>query len=169
MPNIFLTADTHLGHFNILKHCNRPYSSVEEMDTALISRWNDVVKDRDTIYILGDFAWRNPQDYVSQLHGKKILIRGSHDLHPERYFNEVYDIKSIKIDKQLIVMCHYPMRSWNGSSHNSIHCHGHEHGVLKMELLNSIDVGVDCWNYRPVSYEEIRKILSLGQREQVVL
>ena len=52
----FFTSDTHFGHENIIKYCNRPFTSTEEMDKALISNWNKVVKPEDTVFHLGDFA-----------------------------------------------------------------------------------------------------------------
>lgn len=54
---IFFTADLHLYHTNIIKHCNRPFETIEEMNNVLVDNWNKVVGPKDTIYILGDFVW----------------------------------------------------------------------------------------------------------------
>lgn len=51
---IYFTADTHFGHENILKFCDRPLESVEAMNGALIAKWNRRVTGQDTVYILGD-------------------------------------------------------------------------------------------------------------------
>ena len=56
---IYFTADHHFGHANIIRHCNRPFQNVEEMDMALLSNWNASVKPQDTVYILGDLFFRN--------------------------------------------------------------------------------------------------------------
>ena len=58
-PVIFFTADHHFGHANIIRHCSRPFHSVEEMDGALLERWNAAVGQQDTVYILGDLFFRN--------------------------------------------------------------------------------------------------------------
>ncbi len=58
----YYIADTHLGHENVLKFDNRPFSSVDEMDEILITQWNAVVKDTDDVYIIGDF---NTNEYGS--------------------------------------------------------------------------------------------------------
>lgn len=70
---IFYTADLHLSHKNIIRLCNRPFSSVEEMDAALIANWNAVVGAEDTVYILGDFSFRSPTSM------KSVLKRLAHD------------------------------------------------------------------------------------------
>lgn len=85
MANIYLTSDNHFWHANVIKYCNRPYSSVEEMNEKLIYNWNSVVKPEDTIYCLGDFSFagRSVELYSGRLNGSKILIPGNHDpIHP---------------------------------------------------------------------------------------
>lgn len=79
---IYFTSDLHLGHANIINHCKRPFSSVDEMDERLISMWNARVQPNDTVYILGDLIFRSaaaPESYLSRLRGKKHLILGNHD------------------------------------------------------------------------------------------
>ena len=79
---IFYTSDLHLGHANIIRHCNRPFASVEDMDEALIGNWNAKVTDGDTVHILGDLMFRNScpsEEYLSRLKGKKHLVVGNHD------------------------------------------------------------------------------------------
>ena len=79
---VFFTSDLHLGHRNIIRLCNRPFSSIDEMDEYLIEKWNKKVTNADTVYILGDLMFRNekpPEEYLRQLRGKKHLIIGNHD------------------------------------------------------------------------------------------
>lgn len=82
MPKIFFTSDLHFGHKNIIRFDNRPFSTVEEMDEALIRNWNAKVSDEDTVYVLGDISWYNDaktSEIINSLHGHKILIKGNHD------------------------------------------------------------------------------------------
>lgn len=79
---IYFTSDQHFGHSNILKHTGRPFSSIEEMDAALIRNWNAKVHRNDIVYILGDLFFRNStpaEEYLHQLKGVKHLIIGNHD------------------------------------------------------------------------------------------
>lgn len=171
MSDIWFAFDTHFGHSNprtgigIIQFCNRPFSSIEEMDAKMIENWNSVVSSKDTVYV-SDFAWRNHNHYIMAIKGKKILIRGNHDKISQdilKNFTEIHDIKGITIDGKYIVLCHYPMRSWNGKVYKSWHLHGHCHGRLDDEQFLAIDVGVDDWKYAPVNYDTIREILQKRQ------
>ncbi len=85
---IYFTSDTHFGHANIIKHCNRPFlpfnsiPAVDVMDWNMIARWNDVVKGNDQVYFLGDLSFYNAEKtihLVAELKGKKYWITGNHD------------------------------------------------------------------------------------------
>jgi calcineurin-like phosphoesterase family protein len=47
MPNVWFAADFHLGHKNIIRYCNRPFDTVEEMNRAILERLNSLVKAND--------------------------------------------------------------------------------------------------------------------------
>jgi len=157
--NIFFTSDTHFGHNNIIKLSNRPFSSVEEMNEGLIERWNDVVGAEDIVYHLGDFSLKNPKQYVERLNGKINLVFGNHDKDSRKktdLFENSSEISEIEVGGQMIVLCHYAMKVWNKSHYGSWHLYGHSHGSLPDDVNSlSFDVGVDCWNYRPISFDEV--------------
>jgi len=170
---IYFTADQHFGHANVIKHCNRPFSSVEEMDVALIRNWNSVVKPDDEIFILGDFTMRYAADankYLSQLNGRKYFIKGNHDkflkgesFKPfEYHFEWVKDYHVHFINKRRFVLFHFPIAEWDQYFRDSIHLYGHVHNSeVSNERLKFLDndfafnVGVDVNNYFPVSFDEI--------------
>jgi len=80
---IYFTADLHFRHDNIIRHCNRPFRSVEEMDKRLVENWNKTVKSNDEIYILGDLTMKGAEvanDFLRKLKGIKYLVRGNHDV-----------------------------------------------------------------------------------------
>ncbi len=152
------TADEHYGHRNIIRYCNRPFASVEEMDKELIRRHNEVVGDGDIVIHAGDFAVRNtrsPQSYIHELIGHHVFLRGSHDHWLDENAHEIWEQM---IDGQYLVICHYAMRVWPRSHYNSWHLYGHSHGQLP-PIGKQWDIGVDNNNFYPVSFEQIQEIM----------
>ena len=133
---IFFTSDLHLGHENCIRLCNRPFSSIEEMDETLIENWNHKVTGKDTVYILGDLIYRSqkpPEEYLRRLRGKKHLILGNHDrgwirsCQTEQFFESVNNLLYVADGKRQYTLCHYPMMSWP----HIMRCYmvfGHIHG-----------------------------------------
>jgi calcineurin-like phosphoesterase family protein len=165
---VFFTSDTHFGHASIIRSCQRPFASADEMDAALIARWNAAVGPRDTVWHLGDFCFRNDRPapwYLERLHGEVHLIEGNHDLrtlkHHAACFASVRQIREISVEGRKIVLCHYPLREWNGCYHGAWHLHGHVHGRMNEDPVgHSMDAGVDCHeDYRPWRFEEVAAIL----------
>lgn len=160
MPNIFVTSDTHFGHSRIIEHCLRPFASEDEMNNALVSNWNSVVAEKDTVIHLGDVGWRNVEHWASQLNGHKILVAGNHDKkmnhNTKKMFMSIYPIWDTKISGQQVVFCHYPMHAWNRSHRGSLHLHGHSHGAGE-EMMSYLrwDMSVDVWNFKPVPWDVI--------------
>jgi len=156
----FFTGDEHFFHTKILAYSNRPFPSIEEMDEALISNHNEVVKPGDAVIHAGDFTMLGnrkevQKKYVDRLNGTHIFIRGSHDRWLPRHFPTIWERK---IDDMFIVVCHYAMRSWARSHYNSWQLHGHHHGHLG-PIGKQWDVGVDNNNYYPVSLDQIIEIM----------
>jgi len=87
---IFFTADTHFGHANIIKYCDRPFANERAMDREIIRRWNDAVRENDIVYHLGDFTLRDSdgfRSYISQLNGS-IHILGNPWHHDRRWLKD---------------------------------------------------------------------------------
>ena len=163
---IYFTADLHLGHRNIIKHADRPFDSVEEMNETLINNINSFVTNNDTLYLLGDIAFiiekEEANELIKRINGKKIFIKGNHDRHyDESLFEEICDYKEIKYNKTKFILMHYPLRSWNHMRSGSIQLHGHIHAPRQYNLNNrgkgiyQYDVGVDANDYCPVSIDQI--------------
>lgn len=167
--NAFFTSDLHFGHENIIKLCNRPYQSTPDMDEILISNWNNRVRNSDIVYVLGDFAWKHIHEpYLKKLNGRKILIRGNHDesyQYEHASWHAIYDLHELYLNKHSLVLCHYAMRTWKGRNRGSLHLYGHSHGRMPADS-QSCDVGVDCWDYKPVSFEEIKARLDTSLKQE---
>ena len=156
---LFFTADTHFGDHRTLNIHRRPFASVAEMDDALIAGWNAVVGPEDTVWHLGDVA-RRPTDVaplLARLNGAKHLVRGNNDppaTAAAEGWASVQDYAELDVDDRIVVLCHYPFRSWNRQGRAAIDLHGHSHGRMK-PLPRQFDVGVDARGFRPVSLAEL--------------
>lgn len=185
---IWFTSDLHFGHKNIIKFCNRPWKSVEEMDEALIENWNSVVKENDIVFDLGDFAFatnRRWKELIQRLNGKHYLILGNHDI--LRYpgdktmelFERVEHQMVVYIDNRCVYLNHYPYLcyggSWRSSKEAVWQLYGHVHsgpncsGIDADRLVNTFpyqyDVGVDNNNYTPVNWNQIKEIINKQVKE----
>lgn len=173
MKNIFFTSDHHFGHKNIIKFSNRPFESVEEMDETMIERWNEKIKPNDEVYHIGDVALCSPnklKKILARLNGKIYLIKGNHEksaLECKDHFEWIKDYYELKVEdadfhegRQMIALLHYGMRVWNASHWGTFHLYGHSHGTLPDDPKSrSFDVGVDCHDFYPLSYEEVKAIM----------
>jgi calcineurin-like phosphoesterase family protein len=151
---LFFTSDTHFGDHRTLNIHKRPFASVAEMDAALIERWNEAVGPDDEVWHLGDVARRaaDVPDLLARLNGRKHLVRGNNDppgTGEAAGWASVQNYAELETEGRLLILCHYPFRSWNGQHKRSINLHGHSHGRLK-PLPRQFDVGVDAWEFRPV-------------------
>jgi calcineurin-like phosphoesterase family protein len=164
---IWFIADTHFGHANIIRYCDRPFESKQDHDQTIINNWNACVGKKDTVYHLGDFGFGSPKwlmdKIASKLHGQIILIRGNHDqgVIKDPLVNRFVQIKDVHMisgmhnnERYRIFMSHYPHRSWPFSYHGSFHLFGHVHGNLDPWGL-SFDAGVDTNGFRPISLDEV--------------
>lgn len=166
MNNIFFTADDHFGNESIIRYCSRPFKSVEEMDEALITNWNNKVKPGDTVYNLGDFCFINKREDIlklrARLNGNIILVEGNHDDNignPGNFgFASKHKILEVKINGCHITLCHFSMNVWPRSHYDSWSLFGHTHGTFE-GVGKSMDVGVDPNGYAPVSFEEVKAIM----------
>ena len=143
----YYISDLHLCHKNVIKLDNRPFETIEEHDTELIRRWNEKVSNKDRVYILGDLCWSKENEWariVSQLNGKKVLIRGNHDpkhlsVHTRRLFEDVKDYKEIRDDGRRVIMCHYPIPFYKADYNEDTYMlHGHVHDTRENKILNSL-------------------------------
>lgn len=180
---VFFTSDTHFGHSNIIKYCQRPFNSAEHMDEVLISNWNEVVSPQDIVFHLGDFCFGSDKEWIKilqRLNGTKYLILGNHDLKKianssqiQDYFADINMQMRVVVDKQKILLNHYPFLCFEGGYQNVWQLFGHVHsskhstGLDKERLVHlfptQYDVGVDNNNYRPVSFAQVSQIITEQQ------
>jgi calcineurin-like phosphoesterase family protein len=165
--NIWFSADAHFSHFKIIKYSNRPFKTLEEMNTELIQKWNEKVKPNDLVYFLGDFCFKSKnrsgdvikaQEYLKQLNGNIVFVKGNHDYSTNGIRTKIKSLV-LEIDGNEIYCTHKPMDSNNFFKLNLV---GHVHNLWKSRLDTKfgmtsvlINVGVDVWDFSPVSLNQI--------------
>lgn len=155
------------------------------MDDCLINNINDTVNKNDSLYILGDFTMAHNYETIKEYRDRinchnLYLIMGNHDSRSQQsyqtLFKNVYDLKTIKIrventkkgegNSYKLCLCHYPMMEWPGSQKGSWCLHGHSHGNLTVPKEKKLlDVGVDVFNYKPASIEEVAHAIQMKIEE----
>lgn len=123
--NVWFCSDLHFGHKNIHKF-RQNIQSEEENRYSIIRDWHRLVTKRDSVYVLGDAAFTMETiDSFKSLPGKKILIRGNHDLLNTsvylKYFADVYGIVKYKE----FWLSHAPIHP--DELRGNVNLHGHVH------------------------------------------
>ena len=161
--NTFFTSDTHFHHQNIIKYCNRPFSSVDEMNEKLINNWNSVVGKNDIVWHLGDFCFgrkENISEILPKLNGKINLVIGNHDHQKVKFyydvgFNRVYD-RNVLING-FYILSHAPLQFLNDNCpFFNIYGHVHDSSMYNTWSKSGCCVCVERHDYKPVSWKEIQ-------------
>lgn len=171
------TADPHFGHENIIPFCGRPFRHVGHMDSVLIENMWKVVQPDDDLWIIGDFAFgpkaKDPE-YLDILFGqlpgaRKHLIVGNHDLAPTLAlpWDSISHLTEVRDGPDGLhhTLCHYPMITWNGARKGTLQLFGHVHNNWQGSR-NAVNVGVDQWDFTPVSFQQVAqraKLLPVNQ------
>lgn len=174
---IWFTSDQHFGHGRIIEYAKRPFDTVEQMDCDMVQKWNERVKEEDVVYHLGDFTlagYNGFKYYLDKLNGTVMFIPGGHDHRwmatykkngTDKKYTVLSELMAVRVRNVDVVLCHYPLLSWDKSTHGSLMLHGHSHGAVgcigrSQEGTGApsgyrVDIGVDCNNFYPVSITDI--------------
>jgi calcineurin-like phosphoesterase family protein len=178
--NIFLIADTHFDHNNILSFKRddgsplRTFNSCQEMNETMIQNWNKVVKTTDTVWHLGDLGFGEHMfTYIlPRLNGQNNLLLGNHDKSPivmyQKHFKKIH--ACAKLGKLLLT--HYPIARSSIEFSVKANIHGHIHDKIVHQQDGSPDplylnVGVERISYTPISIEDVRNIVGKNLGEPV--
>lgn len=163
--SVFLIADLHFGHKNVIEYENRPFENLEDMDKGMIWLWNNTVKKEDKIFVLGDFSFyakEKTKEIISKLNGRKVLIMGNHDRArsaqwwKDAGFDDVYEYPIIY--KDFFILSHEPL--YMNRNMPYVNIHGHLHSMEYEDRKLYYNVGVELHEYAPVNFEDITKVFS---------
>jgi calcineurin-like phosphoesterase family protein len=160
---IYFTADQHFYHEAIIEYCKRPFSNIRQMEKTIIGEFNSLVQFGDVTVHVGDFSllYESDKDRIrrvfSRLHGSHILILGNHDkLKPFSYVDIGFQSVHTYLKVEEFCVVHDPATA-NIWPTTTFLC-GHIHNLFKT-IKNVINVGVDVWDFKPVSIDTIRLFL----------
>lgn len=182
--NRHFTSDSHFNHTNILQYSDRPFADVEEMNEALVERWNAVVAPEDTVYHLGDTRMKTVElavPYFQRLNGHKVLVPGNHDAvfsgnrpatreqlwstYAEHFEIWPEQVKLLLANGTVVRLCHFPAADDSREHDRYVDrrpaedglplLHGHTHVKQKLTGPLAFHVGVDAHDFTPVSEDEI--------------
>jgi len=167
----WFTSDQHWGHYNTIAFFGRPFRSLEGMHRQMIINWNNRVKPEDEVFVLGDWCIKKDDKapanintakyWESKLNGKIIYIRGNHD--NNNGCKAIIDEAYLHFGGRRVLLIHDPARIQNaGRCDLALTGHVHEKWKIRrikrmFDFVDCINVGVDVWGFRPVSFNELMK------------
>lgn len=175
MRNIWFTSDQHYGHSNILKFTDntgnkvRTFDSVDQMNQEMIDKHNEVVKDNDLIYFLGDVSLHRAtyHQILPKLKGTKRLILGNHDCFKiseySQYFQDISAVKRFREYSKHFICSHYPIHEYclfkaSEDAYDVYNVHGHIH-TMNINDKRYINICVEQTNYRPLHIDELLELM----------
>lgn len=169
-------SDPHFAHANIIKYVNRPFDDVEHQIEELVYRYNQVVSHEDHVLWLGDCFFPKQWKTLDHLNGKKYLLRGNHDKRMtdtrllRMGFEVVYSTHfAYWLEGHPVRFSHYPYEGYSDDLRYPDRrpprepgvtlIHGHTHESIRFSHEKTVHVGVDGWDYRPATKDEVLDIL----------
>lgn len=167
----YFTADYHFGHEEIINLTSRPWKNTSKMDKDLVKNHNDIVGIDDDIYIAGDISLATKsyrgylENIIKKLNGRIHLIQGNHDIADSRFWSEIgiFSVHYPYLEVDEFVIVHDPSLSLVDRSRPFLCGHIHDLFTFKKNVLN---VGVDVWNYKPISLDEVRRYFLVMEDEK---
>ena len=177
--NRFVISDHHLGHTNSWEKFKledgsplRPFTSNEEMNETMIERHNAKVKEQDTVYFLGDVVINKKYlELVKRMNGRKILVRGNHDIFKDEEYREVgfEQLHGVRVFVDKFILSHIPLHPDCVTERFRVNVHGHLHAnqVMSWQVIDEdivykpdpryLCVCVEQTDYTPLHFDEVEE------------
>lgn len=158
---VFFISDLHLGHLNIIRYCNRPFKSLEEMEEEILRKWNETVGKDDVVFFGGDLVFgrrgKPPAHYLSQLNGTIYFVKGNHDKRKDISI-PVYSYLDLRLGDIRFRLVHNP-DEWGHYKGWLIHGHHHNNRPEEFPIVDrgkrTINISCELLDYRPMSLWEM--------------
>lgn len=169
---IYFSSDLHFCHDREFIYKPRGFNSVDEMNEAIVERFNSVLTEEDTLYLLGDEMLNDNEkglEYLSKINAKLVFIIGNHDTDSRinlyktlsNASGEILFATRLKYGKYHFYLSHYPTITSNLEKESLKECminlYGHTHQQTNFynDMPFMYHVGVDSHNCYPISIEQI--------------
>jgi calcineurin-like phosphoesterase family protein len=169
MQETYLISDTHFDHKNIIAYGERPFATVEEMNSILIENWNKIIKPEYLVIHAGDFALSRKdrvKEILNGLNGHKLLILGNHDNTSINYWKDVGFDEVSKYPicfRQFYWISHEPMFINEHMPYINIHGHTHQNSYENKQYFN---ISVEAIGYKPINFKDIAEYYQkIGEQE----
>lgn len=170
--DIWLISDTHFGHDNIIRYCNRPFENSYYMNQCIRDNWNQTIKPQDIVYHLGDVYmgknWTGGEtieQFLKSLHGHKRLLLGNHDDGKDQTLQKVFEKINIwrMFPEFKLMLTHVPIHagSFRHKCELNIHGHTHDNDVLLENMhpdKRYVNICVEKTNYFPISIDSLKVV-----------
>ncbi len=177
---IYFTSDLHFNHQNISEYCGRPFDDVEKMNKRLRDNINQRCSKDDTLYHIGDFAFRggwqggktSAIDFENQINCKVVHILGNHDRN--NHLKNSIRYAEIWFANRRWCLQHKPPEAGQlrqfptNANEDVVYLVGHVHEKWKHRWIEDtlvINVGVDVWDLFPRTQQEITVYADRCKRE----
>lgn len=164
---VFVTSNLQLGRPAAIKTYKRDFKSVDEMNDALINKWNSIITNKDVVYHLGNFAWdpKTAQDALLRLNGTIYFSLGEHDkaietLSEKNLFRPgISIVRCIEELPELnSIISYWPLGTWPKKTKN-YSIIGYPGKKFKSNPKSKIiNVSTDLWNNEPQNLKNIIEI-----------
>ena len=159
----WVLADTHFRDRNCVQF--RPFERLRQMESAILDNCNRLIKEQDTVYMLGDMAAsREGLEMVASIKGKKKFVLGNHDMLPLHIYDEVLDGADLRLWYKVknVILSHIPIHpqelEYDGTFPHSVppryNIHGHVH-CYTVDDNRYFNASVDVNKWCPVKLEDI--------------
>lgn len=189
---IWIISDTHFSHQREFLYKPRGFTTITEMNEAIVENWNNKVKSEDLIFHLGDLCLSDNKDaikYIKQLNGTIKWIRGNHDgvnrvLEIQEACSNIHLIGDMntswasleKIKGYSLYLSHYPtmvgsLEDMSPLNKRLINLHGHLHSKNKFyqDIPFMYNVALDAHNNAPVSFDKIISDIEAKAKECIAM
>lgn len=158
-PKVFLIADLHFDDTFMIDTERTEFDCITQMNDTIVKQWNSVVKDNDTVYVLGDTG---SLKYIKLLNGNKYLVKGNHDTYTaeqarEAGFVNMYEYP-IVVD-EFYTFSHEPMYTTTKVLMANIFGHVHNNPMYKTVSSRSFCVSAERIGYKPIEFEYVKELI----------